>query len=44
MTNDQTGISAPGERRERTCEVARTQLGRSTSAARELRQAEELLA
>jgi len=44
MTNEQTGIIAPGERRERTREVARTQLGRSTRAARELRQPEQLLA
>jgi hypothetical protein len=44
MTYQQTGIIAPGERRERTREVARTQLGRSTSAARELRQTEQLLA
>ncbi len=44
MTDKQTGINAPGERRERTGEVARTQLGRSTSAARELRQTEQLLA
>jgi hypothetical protein len=44
MTDDQTGIFAPGEGRERSRQVTRTELGRSTSAPRELRQAEQLLA
>ena len=44
MTDEQTGIIAPNEGREGAREVARTQLRRSTGAARELRQAEQLLA
>jgi hypothetical protein len=44
VTDDQTGIIAPGKGRECARQVTRTQLGRSTSAAGELGQAEELLA
>jgi hypothetical protein len=43
MTDEKTGIVAPRERRESARQVTRTQLGRSTGAARELRQPEELL-
>jgi len=43
-TDDEAGIGAQRERGERLREVARTQLGGSTGAARELRQSEKFVA
>jgi hypothetical protein len=43
MTDEQAGISGPSERGKRFRQVARTYLGGSTRAARELCQAKELL-
>jgi len=44
VTDEDSRIGLSRERRERGGQVARTHLGRSTRAARELRQAEDVLA